>query len=182
MNDQVNVGVSANDGRGDTLRGAMQIINRKFAELYTPLTYRDWAPGVAYKAAPVREIVYWNGLGYVILQDHISTTIEDDEASGYIISYDWLVVGGAITSRSGASLIGYGDMSVGVALDAIRDGLDALPTGLPSSSLATRRNINLLGDSISAGAFVLNSFMHAWVRVFERCVNAEVGAMALCRF
>lgn len=47
---------------------------------------------------------------------------------------------------------------------------------LPNTGSADKRNLVLLGDSISHGAFSVNTFMHGWARILERFFNADVGA------
>lgn len=50
------------------------------------------------------------------------------------------------------------------------------PAIIANHSGAVAKNITLIGDSISHGAFALNTFMHAWPRIFNRMINAETGS------
>ncbi|WP_442108163.1 hypothetical protein [Pseudomonas sp. NUPR-001] len=104
---------------------------------------------------------------------------------------------GSVTS--GAGLIGYGDANayapntIGGKVKAIDAELDATtlslqgqidtlklttnkPAIISNSASAIAKNVTVAGDSISHGAFALNIFMHAWVRVFHRMVNADLLA------
>jgi lysophospholipase L1-like esterase len=87
----------------------------------------------------------------------------------------------AVTAlAASAGSLGVGHSPEGEPADTVQAELRAsianLAVAVPSAAAATRRDLAILGDSISAGAYSLNAFMHAWVRVFERCFNAEVGA------
>lgn len=46
---------------------------------------------------------------------------------------------------------------------------------IPNVGTVSNRNVTCLGDSVSAGAFALNSFVHAWPRIFSRALNVETG-------
>lgn len=102
-----------------------------------------------------------------------------------------------LLAATGAEQIGRGAGTVETALDAIEamnvdqnlelDDLDirvvalesassVMPALLSNTGTATARNITLIGDSISHGAFAINSFMHAWARIFNRMINAETGS------
>lgn len=82
----------------------------------------------------------------------------------------------------GAGMVGYSGGTVADALGTVAAAVDALelrpashPALISNASTATAKNVTLIGDSISHGAFALNTFMHGWTRVFTRMVNAEVG-------
>jgi hypothetical protein len=60
--------------------------------------------------------------------------------------------------------------------DAVGNALLALPTGIIPNVAASAKNISILGDSISHGAFAGNSFMHAWVRIFARMANVDLNS------
>lgn len=63
------------------------------------------------------------------------------------------------------------------SLVSVTDGLQPMPAGIiANNGGATARNITLIGDSISHGAFAINSFMHAWARIFNRMINAETDS------
>jgi lysophospholipase L1-like esterase len=87
----------------------------------------------------------------------------------------------ALANPTGAGAIGY----IGVEPDAVATTVQArvrelgasAPTAvLPNIGTVGNRNCTILGDSISHGAFALNTYLHGWARIFARCFNAEVGA------
>lgn len=96
----------------------------------------------------------------------------------------------ALASTAGSSMVNTPTGTVetrllaGEAKDLSQDGrLDALelarfntPGLISNSGSAAARNITLWGDSISHGAFALNTFMHGWARLLNRAINAEAGA------
>ncbi len=81
---------------------------------------------------------------------------------------------------NGSANVGHKGVTVAAKLDAIDLNIAAISTQgigvIPNNKDAGNRNFSILGDSISHGAFALNSFMNCWVRIFQRCFNAEVGA------
>ncbi len=86
----------------------------------------------------------------------------------------------SIAAASGASVVGFiedAPDAVGTNLQSrVRELSSAERTGLlPNLGTVANRNCTILGDSISHGAFALNTFLHGWARVFARCFNAEVG-------
>ncbi len=102
----------------------------------------------------------------------------------------------ALASSSGATMVGRGAGTVDSSLTTIEamnadqnlelDDLDirvvaleigavVMPAIIANNGSATARNITLIGDSISHGAFAINSFMHSWARIFNRMINAETG-------
>lgn len=87
-----------------------------------------------------------------------------------------------LAAADGLAMAGYSplqpDAVAVTSLAAMREvQLNSAPTAaLPNMGSVAQRNCTLLGDSISEGAYALNTFMHAWTRVFARCFNAEVGA------
>lgn len=120
MSDLVKVGAAANDGGGDTLRAAMQRINQKFLELYTPLTPKPWAAGVAYTAMPTREVVYAQGRAYLVQQDHTSTTVAADLAAGKLLDFDLVQFMYQLLGGGGSGLVGHGTQTTAQALDLLR--------------------------------------------------------------
>ena len=56
--------------------------------------------------------------------------------------------------------------------------LETVSAIIPNNKDATNRDIIIMGDSISHGAFALNTFKHGWARIFQRMMNAEVGSQS----
>lgn len=82
---------------------------------------------------------------------------------------------------SGSSGVGYEpfapDAEDTQVEDRLREFDAAVPFAcIPNVGTVANRNETVIGDSIGQGAFALNSFMHAWARVFQRCWNADAGS------
>jgi chromosome segregation ATPase len=69
----INVGTSANDRKGDSLRAAFQKVNANFAELYTATSYTPAHPSD------------WTGTAPVTIQealDRVATAIKAIDSTG----------------------------------------------------------------------------------------------------
>lgn len=87
----------------------------------------------------------------------------------------------SITATTGASVVGYVELAPDAVSTNLQSRVRELSAGEPTSIIpnlgtVTNRNCTILGDSISQGAFALNTFLHGWARIFARCFNAELGA------
>ncbi len=88
MADIVNTGATANDGSGDDLRTAFQLINERLQQLLGTLSQITWAPGLAIEATPARQWTIQSGQAYVATSNHIAgATFAADLAAGR-----WLLV------------------------------------------------------------------------------------------
>jgi len=131
MADIVNTGATANDGSGDELRTAFQLINQRFQQLLGTLSQITWAPGLAISATPARQWTVVGGHAYVAAENHIAgATFAADLAAG-----KWLAVDVAqLIDDLDSSIAGRGaDMvrhrsgqSVGDVLDALNDAIEAV--------------------------------------------------------
>jgi lysophospholipase L1-like esterase len=84
-----------------------------------------------------------------------------------------------VAASSGSSIIGYIDPASDAIATNVQEATRALnmdlPFGvIPNNATAANKNCTILGDSISHGYESLNTFLHGWVRIFQRCWNAEV--------
>lgn len=130
----VNTGVSANDGSGDSLRGAFQQINARIDSIHGR---GEWAPGELYSAAPVREWVTVSGVAYVVSTTHVSGPVFTDDltAGKWMSGADVMQLEAAIAGNNGASRVGTRDgRTVQQRLDALPDEID--PAGTAASRIA----------------------------------------------
>ncbi len=109
MADVVNVGITDNDGNGDTLRAAFSQINTRFNELLGTIDGGDaWAPTTAYTATPVRQWVINAGQAYVAAENHTSgATFAADLAAGKWYAVDSAQLRADLLASSGSSIVGY---------------------------------------------------------------------------
>jgi len=125
------------------------------------------------------ETVSYNGQTYAPISNQLPfTTSGTFEAAKFRLIQG--VSAADLAAATGSSLLGFAPLqpdAVPTQIEAaMREAsLNATPTAaIPNLGAIVRRNCTVLGDSISEGAFALNTFMHAWTRVFGRCFNAEV--------
>ena len=83
-----------------------------------------------------------------------------------------------LEADGGADLVGWKGSTVGEKLDALEFSSSFVPAIIPNNADAANRDIIIMGDSISHGAFALNTFKHGWARIFQRMINAEVGSQS----
>ena len=99
MADIVNTGATANDGSGDDLRTAFQLINERFQQLLGTLSQITWAPGLAIEATPARQWTIVSGQAYVAASNHIaSATFAADLAAGRWLAVDVAQVQGDLAT------------------------------------------------------------------------------------
>lgn len=117
MADIVNTGTAANDGSGDDLRTAFQLINERFQQLLGTLSQITWAPGLAISATPLRQWTVVAGQAYVAASNHIAgATFAADLAAGRWLAVDVAQVQGdldAFIAAISSPASGNGDEIVG---------------------------------------------------------------------
>lgn len=93
MTDTVNTGSTANDGTGDDLRTAFQLINQRLQELLGTLSQITWVPGLAIEATPARQWTVVAGQAYVATTNHTAgATFAADLAAGRWLAVDVMQV------------------------------------------------------------------------------------------
>lgn len=117
MADIVNTGAAANDGSGDDLRTAFQLINERFQQLLGTLSQITWAPGLAIEAAPARQWTVVAGQAYVAASNHVAgATFADDLAAGRWLAVDVAQAMANIFSAAsgrGAEIVGFKQSGAG---------------------------------------------------------------------
>ena len=89
MADIVNTGATANDGSGDPLRTAFQLINERLQQLLGTLSQITWAPGLSITATPLRQWTVVAGQAYVAASNHTAgATFAADLAAGRWLAVD----------------------------------------------------------------------------------------------
>lgn len=128
MADVVNVGITDNDGNGDTLRAAFSQINTRFNELLGTIDGGDaWAPTTAYTATPVRQWVINAGQAYVAAENHTSgATFAADLAAGKWFAVDSAQLRADLLASSGSSIVGYLPAGTGAIATTVQDQLRSL--------------------------------------------------------
>lgn len=138
MADIVNTGAAANDGSGDDLRTAFQLINERFQQLLGTLSQIAWAPGLAIQATPTRQWTVQAGQAYVAASNHIAgATFAADLAAGKWIAADVAQLTAALASNAdskGASLIGN---QSGGTLQDVADAVGKVATSMAPTDIAT---------------------------------------------
>lgn len=136
-----------------------------------------WAAATLYA---VRDLVLESGTWYVCVAAHTSSG-----SFAADVSAKWRVHQGLtktdLADANGSNLSGHIELGSDAAATTTQAALRELSANSPSAAIPNfgavgNRNTTILGDSISHGAFALNTFMHGWVRVFARMINAELGA------
>lgn len=133
MADIVNTGAAANDGSGDDLRTAFQLINERFQQLLGTLSQITWAPGLAITATPLREWTVVSGQAYVAASNHIaSATFAADLAGG-----KWLAVDVAqLIADLASPAIGKGaEMVANQNGGTVQDHIDSVESALTEIAL-----------------------------------------------
>lgn len=135
-----------------------------------------WAPSTVYA---IKDLVSNGGFWYVCVVAHTSSAaFATDTASKWRIHQGLTAPDLAVgTAAAGLGFTEYSpDSQTTTAQDALRELVQLQPTALfPNVGTVANRNCTILGDSISHGAFALNTFLHGWARLFARAFNAELS-------
>lgn len=171
MTDLVNVGASANDSTGDTLRVAFAKINARYQDILGTLTGGSvWATGVTYQALPARDWVVQAGEAYVCLISHTAGVFATDLAAGRWASFDALDLRFDLSQGTGATITGFVQPASGAVAITVAQKLSERLSivdfgGVPNSGLdqtAAAANLfaaaNLLKKPwfIPAGQYIIN--------------------------
>jgi hypothetical protein len=148
MADTVNTGTTANDGTGDELRTAFQLINQRLQQLLGTLSQITWAPGLAIEATPARQWTVVAGQAYVAASNHIAgATFAADLAAGR-----WLAVDvSQMLTRVGQGRLHFGvfrQATAGAGWAALNDA-GHVPFGFGAASVDGSGNLVLNYDYTS---------------------------------
>lgn len=129
--------------------------------------------GTATKLATARTIngVSFDGSANITVSDFTAVKLTENEIIAGIKTFTSSPIVPTPTTGTQAANKAYVDQSV-----LTKDFLAKVKTNQPTSNpiFGAVKGINILGDSITHGAFALNSFNHSWGRIFQKMANVDL--------
>jgi len=183
MTDVVNTGLAADDGTGDNLRTAMQLINQRFRHILGTLSQITWSPGLAISATPLRQWTVVDGQAYAATSNHIAgATFAADLAAGRWVSLDVMQLTADLAAPDGISLVGGAEVPI-ADYAALRAYTGAQTRVYITGALGTARPAGIAGtfqvdasDTTSAdngGTVVVGTDGRRWKRDFQDEITPE---------